>query len=238
MTSLVIYIATFGVRMYKNRFINAMETLTYFNIIALSIFTWYTIDADTNQTAITNISVGITFTQLIAVIVYHAYKHMNQKLFTMIQGSAICIQMEEMIARKQKERINHKLAPSNENILLDMIDRPTNTDYNIPQAQSLNPFEPTQSFLELPESQQQPATPPPSLEATNKESELESEQQANEEDRAYVNENPSTKTNISEQCINNDMVQSSQEVSSFPVDSGQQEEGDGSQCIAIKGDIH
>ena len=81
MTCLVIYIATFGVRMYKNHFINAMETLTYFNIIALSIFTWYTIDANTNQTAITNISVAITFLQLVAIISYHTYKHMNQKLF-------------------------------------------------------------------------------------------------------------------------------------------------------------
>ena len=62
MSSLLLYIATFGVRMYKNRFINAMETLTYFNIITLSLFTWYTIDADTNhQAAVTNISVGITF---------------------------------------------------------------------------------------------------------------------------------------------------------------------------------
>ena len=59
-----------------------METLTYFNIIALSIFTWYTIDADTNQTAITSVSVGIAFIQLTAVILYHTYKHMNQKLST------------------------------------------------------------------------------------------------------------------------------------------------------------
>ena len=63
MTSLFLYIATFGVRMYKNHF---METLTYFNIIALSIFTWYTIDADTNQTTITNVSDGITFIQLVS----------------------------------------------------------------------------------------------------------------------------------------------------------------------------
>ena len=91
MTSRIIYIATFGVRMYKNHFINTMETLTYFNIITLSIFTWYTIDADTNQTAITNASVGITFIQLTAVILYHAYKHTNQKLSIKIQGSAICI---------------------------------------------------------------------------------------------------------------------------------------------------
>ena len=78
MTSLVIYISTFGVKMYKNHFINAIETLTYFNIMTLTIFTWYSIDADTNQTIITNISVSVTFIQLAIVILYHLYKHTNQ----------------------------------------------------------------------------------------------------------------------------------------------------------------
>ena len=58
-----------------------MEILTYFNIIGLTMFTWYTFDAGTNKTktAIINTSVGITFIQLTAIIVYHAYKHMNQQ---------------------------------------------------------------------------------------------------------------------------------------------------------------
>ena len=43
---LFLYIAMFGVRIYKHWFINAMEVFTYFNIIALSIFTWYTFDTD------------------------------------------------------------------------------------------------------------------------------------------------------------------------------------------------
>ena len=86
LTSLVIYIATFGVRMYENRFINTMEILTYFNVITLSIFAWYTIDTNTNKTIIANISIGITFIQLSAIIVYHTYKYnMNQKLFAIIQ---------------------------------------------------------------------------------------------------------------------------------------------------------
>ena len=151
MTILVIYIAIFGVRMYKNHFINAMEILTYFNIIAISI---YTIDANTNQTAITNVSVGIIFIQLTAVILYHTYKHTNQ---TIIQRSVICIKMKEkLFPQKQKRVDNHRSRVSIDedihqfHIFLDMIDRPANTDdYNIPQIQQ-KPAEPTQSVVEIP----------------------------------------------------------------------------------------
>ena len=184
MSSLLLYIATFGVRMYKNRFINTMEALTYFNIIALSIFTWYTIDADTNQTAVTNISVGITFIQLIAVIVYHAYKHMNQKLFATIQASVICIKVTlkgKFSKKKQRLNVNHKpiLGPDEdvhqfyELLESDMIDCPVNTnDYNIPQVKP-KPPEPTQSIVEPPKPLLIPAIPPP-LEAIKEEQELES----------------------------------------------------------------
>ena len=91
MSTLVIYIATFGVRMYKNHFINAMEILTYFNIIAISIFTLYTIDANTNQTAITNVSVGIIFIQLTAVILYHRYlqTHESKAIHYENEGKAV-----------------------------------------------------------------------------------------------------------------------------------------------------
>ena len=181
-SSIFLYIAIFGVRMYKNRFINAMETLTYFNIMALSIFTWYTIDADTNQTAVTNISVGITFIQLIAVIIYHVCKYTNQKLFSVIQGSAISIKVKEKLIRKKQKRVYHKPVPADEDIhqfyeLLDMIDSPANTnDYNI-KPKSAGP---TQSVVERPKSQLAPATPPSPIEI-KEESKLESEELANKQ---------------------------------------------------------
>ena len=209
-SSLVIYIATFGVRMYKNRFINIMETVTYFNIIALSIFTWYTIDADTNhQTAVTNVSVGITFIQLTAVIVYHTYKHTNQKLFTMIQGSAIFVKVKEKFSKKKQKKVNHEQVPADDDIhqfyeLLDMIDRPVNTnDYNIPQVKP-KPAEPTQSVVEPPKPLLVPANPPP-LEAIKEEPELESGEQESEQDGTIdviPVENLSQEINKNKQCIN------------------------------------
>ena len=208
-SSLVIYIAIFRVRMYNNHFINTMETLTYFNIMVLATFTWYTIDANTNQAAVTNISVGITFIQLIVVILYHTCKHTNQKLFAMIQGSVICIKMKERL--KQKRVNNHKPVPDDKDIhlfheLLDMIDRPANTnDYNIPQVKP-KPIKPTQSVVELPKPLLSPAISPP-LEAIKKEPDLESEEQESEQscniDVIPVEENLSKEINKNKQCINN-----------------------------------
>ena len=210
LTPLVIYIATFGVRMYKNRFINAMETLTYFNIVALSIFTWYTINADTNhQVAVTNISVGITFIQLTAVIIYHVYKHTNQKLSAMIQGSVIFVKVKRKFSKKKQKKVNHEPVPADEDIhqiykLLDMIDRPVNTnDYNIPQVKP-KPVEPTQSVVEPPKPLLVPANPPP-LEAIKEEPDLESGEEESEQygiDVIQV-ENISQEINKNKKSINN-----------------------------------
>jgi predicted outer membrane repeat protein len=226
MTSLIIYTATFGVRVYKNLFINAMEILTIFNIITLSIFTWYTFDADTNQMAITNASVGIALIQLTIIVSYHIYKHMNQKIFATIQESSTCFKMKKMIAQKEQDRNNYKLSSANENILLDMIDRSTDTDSNIPRAQSLSSNNYTQSVVELKQSQSQQSVtpPPPLLELTDKEPQLDSEQQATEQHGFYLIKNLhvslTTEIDKREQCI----VQSSENIAPFPADNGQQEE--------------
>ena len=183
----------FRIRIYKNWFINAMETFTYFNIITLSIFTWYTFDTDNSQAAVTNISVGITFIQLILVISYHVYNYTNHKVFSKIQEIAICKKLKQ---RKQK-RINHEPPPDN-NIhrfheLLDMIDHPVNTnDYNIPQVRP-KPVEPTYSVVEIPKPYLEP--PPPPLEEIEEEPEHEPQQQLSEQDDVTVaNENQSAFT--------------------------------------------
>ena len=180
MTSLFLYIATFSIRMYKNRFINTMEMLTYFNIIALSIFTWYVIDADTNQTIVINLSITITFIQLALVVVYHIYKYMNHRVFTLIQESAVGIKIRNLTSKKQKRHDN-----SNEDIhqsyeILDLIDRPP-ASTTVSQMQP-GSAEPTMSVIELSIPQLAPATPPP-LEAKGETLKLQStEQQVSEQD--------------------------------------------------------
>ena len=197
MSSLLFYIATFRVRIYKNLFINTLEALTYFNIIILCHFTWYTVDVGTKQRAVTNVSVIITCIQLIAVIIYHIYKHMNQKLFTVIQESAICITVKEILTPKMQKNISHKLVSYDEDIheLLDMIGDSVNTsDCHTPQE----PAKPTHSFVDL---LKPPAASPP-VETIKEELENESSQQACEEESSNVISVEENLRAENMQCIN------------------------------------
>ena len=212
MSLLLVYIAVFGIRMYSNEFINAMEIITYFNIVALSIFTWFLFDTKKSQTVVTNISVGIIFTQLLVVIIYHTCRYANSKAFQRIQNTTIYKKLNEKMkptsSKKSKEH-DQPPPPDDTDIhqfyeLLDMIDRPVNTsDYEsiTPVDQEPKPVKPTQSVVELPKPHQPPSS---SMEDTKEESELESEQQQNEQrDSVVVMENSNQLESIDKQYLNN-----------------------------------
>ena len=126
---LFFYLFMFGIRVYKHWSLNAMEALTYLNIIVTSIFTWYTFDTNGNQKLVTNTSVGITFAQLVVVIFYHGYKYTNQKLFNKFQ-SVICKRMKENLRSIAK------------NGSIDQVAMPT---IDVPSIQS----QPTYSVVEF-----------------------------------------------------------------------------------------
>ena len=63
-----------GARVYKKSFLNIIETGLYFNLLALSAFSWYRFKIDTKkQTAVAYTSTIITFILLVGVIIYHVY---------------------------------------------------------------------------------------------------------------------------------------------------------------------
>ena len=223
---LIVYIATFSVRIYKNRYINIMETLTYFNIMALSIFSWYTVDADTNQTILTNMSVGVTFIQLAAIIVYHAYKHANQKMFTAIKRGAIYIKVKQTLKQMKKNAVSvNEKPPADEDIyrfheLLDIIGEPVTNDYNIPQVEQN--AEPTQSVVELPKPVQASSTP--SSHVTEEGPELQKPHQIEN-----CSDTKPAKPVASEMAQSDDKDQSSQEGL---------KEGIGSYSITVKAEVH
>ena len=63
-----------GARVYKKSFLNIVETVLYFNLLALSAFSWYRFKIDTKkQTAVAYTSTIITLILLVGVIVYHVY---------------------------------------------------------------------------------------------------------------------------------------------------------------------
>ena len=61
-----------GARVYKKSFANIVETGLYFNLLALSAFSWYDFKADVDkQRAVAYTSTIITFILLVGVIIYH-----------------------------------------------------------------------------------------------------------------------------------------------------------------------
>ena len=63
-----------GARLYKKSFLSIIETMLYFNLLALSAFSWYRFKIDAKkQTAVAYTSTIITFILLVGVIVYYVY---------------------------------------------------------------------------------------------------------------------------------------------------------------------
>ena len=63
-----------GARVYKKSFLNITETGLYFNLLALSAFSWYRFKIDIEkQIAVAYTSTIITFILLVGVIIYHVY---------------------------------------------------------------------------------------------------------------------------------------------------------------------
>ena len=60
---------------YRKWLLDAMETITYFNIIAFAGFTTYTLESHGSQAAVVIVSTSVTVIILIAVIVYHVYTY-------------------------------------------------------------------------------------------------------------------------------------------------------------------
>ena len=63
-----------GARVYKESFLNIIETGIYFNLLIFSAFSWYRFKTDADkQIAIAYTSTIITFILLVGVIIYHVY---------------------------------------------------------------------------------------------------------------------------------------------------------------------
>ena len=173
---LLLYMAMFGVRIYRRLFLNVMETFTYFNIIAVSLLTWYTIDLNsTNQSVITNTSVGITFVQIMLVASYHTYRYMNSKIYFSIHGSVLCKRLNEML-RRRKLQDNHKSQPHD--------DLFHTTDYRLSIRDSgvrQDPSKPTTSVVDLPNLHRETKND------VSKENESDKDQQCNRDIKSYKN---------------------------------------------------
>ena len=96
-SSLILYIAAFGVKIYKLWLINAMEMFTYFNIIFMCAFTWYTLDVGVSQAPVVNVSVAIIIVQ---IFLYHIFQHTKQKLFSRTWKTEVYMKFVTILQKK------------------------------------------------------------------------------------------------------------------------------------------
>ena len=70
--SLLLFKGVFGIRVYKNSLVDTVDTVLYFNLLALAAFTLYDFKGDlTKQKAVAYISTIVTFILFIGSICYH-----------------------------------------------------------------------------------------------------------------------------------------------------------------------
>lgn len=84
-----------------------IETIVYFNILALAISTWYTLEAGKRHTAAFYLSVMTTFVIFLAVIAFHVYKYSNLcigiKNSNLIKQALLTMQAYGRNVRNRKE---------------------------------------------------------------------------------------------------------------------------------------
>ena len=141
-------------RIFKKWPIDLLETFFYFNILFLSIFTWYSLstsDGTVNQIAVINVSASTTFIVLLLVILCHIYSF--TPIFAKFHQTKFGKKIDEVIrslsVTKTKQRT---VETSEDNLLLDMVFRPINTEgYSGTKEQhSTSQSHPTQSVIEIP----------------------------------------------------------------------------------------
>ena len=144
-------------RIYKKWPIDVLETFFYFNILFISVFTWYSLsDAESNKKAAAYISVTITLFVLLLIILYHMYSHTT--LLNKTQHKHLERTLSKVLKIDTQPNSKQQLnpPPPDEDIhrfheVLDIIDRPINTnDYELLSSAKQPPnSEPTHSVVEI-----------------------------------------------------------------------------------------
>ena len=145
----------FGSRLYRKWPVDVLETFFYLNTLSFVTFTWYSLDSpDSDREAAAYTSVIISFIALLFIILYHVYTYTS--VFSKIHKTKLGGMIDRLFTDadpKPKPECHWSPPPDDDihrfNEILDVIDRPINTqDYKVPVKQQ-EPVKPTQSVVEV-----------------------------------------------------------------------------------------
>ena len=147
-------------RLYRKWPLNVLESFFFFNILFLTLFTWYFIDkvdAHLSQEAIAYTSVTSTVAVLLLIILYHMYTYTNT--FSKIKKTKLGRMIDQLSVdadpKLADKRLRRWSPPPDDDIhrfdeLLDELDCPVNTnDYNTTPLLRTAQLEPTFSAVEV-----------------------------------------------------------------------------------------
>ena len=145
------FLGFFG-KIYKKWPLDLLESFFYFNLLFLSIITWYALgDSESNREAAAYTSVTITLIVLLIIILFHVYFHTS--LFAKLHDKKFMTQINSFFRSHPPPSPRPQSSPPDEDThrfheLLDIIDRPANTnDYELAQRQQS--AKPTHSVVEI-----------------------------------------------------------------------------------------
>ncbi len=109
-------------RLYKSTFCDSLETLYLFNVAILAFGTFYVIVTNTDQSALANTSMAITFTLFLITLCYHFYQFVLKKSNTwlkIIKNLGACVaDMRLRRANNAAMRMHHLAANENDERLI------------------------------------------------------------------------------------------------------------------------
>ena len=107
--ALVFFKRGLAAKIYKNRPVDILETIMYFNLIAFSALTSYYIDEERSKAAIATTSVSITFILLMIVIAFHVYKY--SCIRTIIKKKELLKKIKAKIQGNKKKQADQRNVP-------------------------------------------------------------------------------------------------------------------------------
>ena len=114
--------------LHKNSLIDVMETAVYFNLVAFSALTLYTLEVERSQAAVTYTSVTIIFIHLLGVITFHVLR------YTRLYECSLVKKSFKWISCKLEDKKLRNNSPSNAPEVLDgyQLERSVAGDQELP----------------------------------------------------------------------------------------------------------
>ena len=100
-------------RVYKSRLIDVMETAVYFNLVAFSALTLYSLEVERSQAAVAYTSVTIIFILLLGVITFHVLRYTRLYECSLVEKSF------KWISSKLEDKKPRNESPNNAPEVLD-----------------------------------------------------------------------------------------------------------------------